>query len=52
MKAAEKRKGTERIAALTDMDSLLELLKELDIPYEDVRQALEEGGYVEKQTNL
>lgn len=52
MKAAEKRKETERIAALTDMDSLLELLKELDIPYEDVKQALEEGGYVEKQTDL
>lgn len=52
MKAAEKRKETERVAALADMASLLELLKELDIPYEDVKQALEEGGYVEKQTNL
>lgn len=35
MKASEKK-------------TLLELLDELGIPFEDVRQALEEGGYLDK----
>lgn len=45
MKSAEREKPGQ---IRTDLDTLLELLKELDIPYEDVKQALEEGGYVEE----
>ena len=32
----------------TAVQPLLELLNELGIPFEDVRQALEEGGYLDK----
>lgn len=31
---------------------LLELLQELGIPFEEVKQALEEGGYIERETDL
>ena len=31
---------------------LLELLQELEIPYEEVKQALEEGEYIESETDL
>ena len=30
----------------------LELLQELEIPYEEVKQALEEGEYIERETDL
>lgn len=33
-------------------NSLLELLQELEIPYEEVKQAPEEGGYIERETDL
>ncbi len=36
----------------TVVQPLLELLNELGIPFDDVRQALKEGGYFDKQTNL
>ena len=35
-------------APKTDMHPILGLLKELGIPFEDVNQALEEGGYFEE----
>lgn len=36
----------------TAVQPLLELLNELGIPFNEVRQALKEGGYFDKQTNL
>lgn len=35
-------------APKTAMHPILGLLKELGIPFEDVKQALEEGGYFEE----
>ena len=36
----------------TAMHPILELLEELGIPFEEVRQALEDGGVYEEETDL
>ena len=56
MKLAEKEEGTGLPLTTTEMldagetatHPILGLLEELGIPFEDVKQALEEGGYFEE----
>ena len=56
MKLAEKEEETGLPLVTTEMPDaaktathpILGLLKELGIPFEDVKQALEEGGYFEE----
>ena len=56
MNLTEKEEGTALPLATTEMPDtvktamhpILGLLEELGIPFEDVKQALEEGGYFEE----